>query len=436
MNKIKSYVSFLSIIAVMASTACSGPGKPNAYEPGSKSTKTGLSYVRNKRDANNEDFEVRDFKGMPEVPDMVYIEGGRMTLGSMQEDPLHLNNNIERTVTVSSFFMDQTEVANIHWLEYLHAHSHYNTDSSNTEAKAFYDGLLPDTTVWVEDLAYNDQYRDHYLRYPGFRFFPVVGVSWVQANEYSKWRTQVVNKRLALNSGDPEIEEVAENIYHYLPLPTEKEELESQQRLMKSISLETGVVLPSFRLPTEAEWDYAAQAMIGLQDVDEIYSERRIYPWDGHSLRNPYGEEMGNFMANFKRGRGDYAGIGGQPNDGAAITQEIFDNPPNDFMLYNMAGNVSEWVLDVYRPTSYEMVSGLNPVRRDGAKDPQADYNDMYGGVEDRTYISNKIRVYKGGSWKDSAYWLAVGTRRFLHEEDASSAIGFRCAMTYPGRNR
>jgi gliding motility-associated lipoprotein GldJ len=194
------------------------------------------------------------------------------------------------------------------------------------------------------------------------------------------------------------------------------------------IPLESGIVVPSYRLPTEAEWEYAAQALIGVQEYDENHSHRRLYPWDGHSTRNPYGDAMGTFMANFKRGRGDYAGIAGKLNDGAMTTDWVYSNPPNDYGLYNMAGNVSEWVEDIYRPLSFQDFEDLNPVRNSGFLDDQSwDY--IYDKHSYSTMIDNNVRVYKGGSWKDVAYWLSPGTRRYLEEDSATATIGFRCAM-------
>ena len=257
--------------------------------------------------------------------------------------------------------MDETEVANIHWLEYLF---YVQLDSS----RVFYESALPDTTVWARDLAYNDPYVDHYLRYPGFRFFPVVGVSWKQAVDYAGWRTAFVNARLADQAG---IELPAESAGGRIPL-------------------ETGVVLPDYRLPSEAEWEYAAQALIGTQWLDENQTHKRIYPWDGHSLRNPYGKQMGNFLANFKRGRGDYAGIAGKLNDGAMITTYIYDYPPNDFGLYNMSGNVNEWVFDVYRPLSYQDMEDLNPVRRDDFLDEY--FPETYKSVYEKQNRSSGLR--------------------------------------------
>ncbi|MFY0651547.1 MAG: gliding motility lipoprotein GldJ [Cyclobacteriaceae bacterium] len=402
--RLSNNACMISLLAFGIS-ACSligggGSGRPTSVSPGEYSSATGIEY-------NDEDggFQVNDFRGQPEGPNLRFIEGGRTVLGSFEEDVLNSRDNVERAVTVASFYMDETEVANIHWLEYLH---YVRLDSS----KEFYESALPDTTVWAKDLAYNDPYVDHYLRYPGFRFFPVVGVSWLQAQDYCDWRTITVNLKLA---EDAELEDysVAEG--------------GGNQR----IPLETGVVLPNYRLPTEAEWEYAAQALIGTQWLDENQTHRRLYPWDGHALRNPYGKKIGTFLANFKRGRGDYAGIAGKLNDGAMITTYIYDYPPNDFGLYNMAGNVNEWVQDVYRPLSFQDFDDLNPVRRDGFLDEE----DGYDASNFNSLITDRVRVYKGGSWADVAYWMSPGTRRYLEEDSSTSTIGFRCAMIRAGTN-
>ncbi len=377
-------------------------GYPTSEHPGQMSTATGLTY----NDEDNNGFMVNPYAGQPDGPNLVYIEGGRMVLGSFEEEIMTYRDNLERTVSVASFYMDETEVANIHWLEYLH---YLNVSDS---PRSVYEAALPDTTVWEGKLAFNDPYVDHYLRYPGFRYFPVVGVSWVQANDYSSWRTRAVNIQLAENAGE--------------------DYAETDGR----IPLESGIVLPNYRLPTEAEWEYAAQALIGTQWLDENQTHQRVYPWDGHALRNPYGKEMGYFLANFKRGRGDYAGIAGKLNDGALITSYIYENPPNDFGLYNIAGNVSEWVQDTYRPLSFQTFDDLNPIRRDGFLDDESDYHNAKKDPGSYTsLIDDDSRVYKGGSWKDVAYWMSPGTRRYLDKDSATATVGFRCAMIRAGSN-
>jgi sulfatase modifying factor 1 len=398
----------LTIVFLLAS--CATGSNPTERNPGNISTTTGLEYN------SDEGFQVLDFSGQPDGPNMVFIEGGRTVLGSFEEDIFNSRDNVERTVTVASFYMDETEVANIHWLEYLY---YVQLDSS----AEFYESALPDTTVWARDLAYNDPYVDHYLRYPGFRFFPVVGVSWRQAVDFCEWRTVVVNMKLAEKAGLDQ-------------MPAES----SGNR----IPLESGVVLPDYRLPSEAEWEYAAQALIGTQWNGEVQTHNRVYPWDGHALRNPYGREMGTFLANFKRGRGDYAGIAKKLNDGAMITQYIYEYETNDYGLYNMAGNVNEWVFDVYRPLSFQDMEDLNPVRRSsedlvGRSTTDPNLDDPASGYDFQSFnslISDKTRVYKGGSWKDMAYWLSPGTRRFLDQDSSTATIGFRCAMIRAGVNK
>jgi formylglycine-generating enzyme len=404
--KVLKSLTLLAVIAFFTSS-CSllgigkGGKKPNAVNPGQMSTATGLEYSE---ETGQGQYAVPDFKGQPPAPNTVFIEGGRAVMGSFEEDVMTSRDNVERTVSVASFYMDETEIANIHWLEYMF---YLGKDSSQDALNA----ARPDSNVWVGKLAFNDPYVEHYLNYPGFRYFPVVGIDWVQANKYAEWRTAAVNAGLAAKSG--------------LTLPEGSK-----------VPLSSGVVLPNYRLPTEAEWEYAAQALIGTQWLEEMQTHQRIYPWDGHALRNPYGKQMGYFLANFKRGRGDYAGIAGRLNDGALITSYIYEFPPNDYGLYNMAGNVSEWVMDIYRPLSFKDFDDLNPIRRDGYLDKESDYNNITKSPTGYTsLITDKARVYKGGSWKDVAYWMSPGTRRYLDQDSATATIGFRCAMINAGSN-
>src|SRR5690606_38566829 len=151
--------------------------------------------------------------------------------------------------------------------------------------------------------------------------------------------------------------------------------------------------------------------------------------------RNPYGKQMGYMLANFKRGRGDYAGIAGRLNDGALNTSYIYEFPPNDYGLYNMAGNVSEWVQDVYRPMSYQDFDDLNPIRQHGCHDCQRNYDRHYehNPQSSTARITDRARGYKGGGWKGVAYWMSPGTRPYLDHDSATAPIGFRCAINRAG---
>ncbi|HEX9957333.1 MAG TPA: SUMF1/EgtB/PvdO family nonheme iron enzyme, partial [Fibrella sp.] len=416
------------LLATAAMMACK-PKHPTSIKPGKTSTATGIAYNQ------KEGFQVKKFSGPKVGPNLAFVEGGRFTLGALEEDVVNSRDNTERTVSIQSFYMDETEIANIHYLEYLDA---IRRDSS----EEVYSRALPDTSVWANPLSFNDSYVTQYLRYPSFRYYPVVGVSWVQANDYAVWRSSAVNadlykkgsstgkksgKGLSLkrkSKQDPAAEAPAAETVQGAETATATAAVKP--------SLESGLILPDYRLPTEAEWEYAAKALIGTQYVDENQSNQRIYPWDGSSVRNPKkGRKQGQMLANFKRGRGDYAGIAGRSNDGAIITQQIYAYPANDFGLYNMAGNVNEWVYDVYRPLSFQVENDLNPIRRNGYLDESKNYDTK----NNNSIINDKIRVYKGGSWSDVAYWLAPGTRRFMDQDSATATIGFRCAMIGVGRN-
>ncbi|MEQ5790424.1 gliding motility lipoprotein GldK [Muricauda sp. NFXS6] len=215
--------------------------------------------------------------------------------------------------------------------------------------------IYPDTTVWIKDFeySYNEPMHNDYFWHDAYSDYPVVGVNWMQAKAFCNWRTKFKN--------------------------------DDQKSRGKQF-------VNQFRLPTEAEWEYAARGGI----------EGGSYPWGG-----PYViSDTGCFMANFKPQRGDYAA------DAALYTVEAKSFEPNDYNLYNMAGNVSEWTNSSFDPGAYEYLSTMNP--NIGSQD-------------------NKRKVIRGGSWKDVAYFLQVSTRDYEYQDSARSYIGFRTVQDYMG---
>jgi len=324
-----------------------------------RSNVTGWNY----NDPDNGGFEVVPYEEQETGPGLVFIEGGTFTMGRVEQDVNYDWNNQPRRVTVSSFYMDETEVRNLDYLEYL-----YWTDRVfQADYPEIFVSALPDTLVWREKLAYNEPYVQYYLRHPSYRDYPVVGVNWLQACNFCSWRSDRVNEFILIREGvldfaPDQVNEATFNTDHYLAgtkannpyvgnvvqnipslNPTGPED--------RMVRMEDGILLPKYRLPTEAEWEYAAYGLIG-NTIGERITDRRLYPWNGHAVRNPDERYIGQMQANFKRSNGDNMGTAGMLNDAADITAPVYSYWPNDYGLYNMAGNVSEWVLDVYRPLS------------------------------------------------------------------------------------
>nr|WP_298659440.1 gliding motility lipoprotein GldK [uncultured Flavobacterium sp.] len=216
--------------------------------------------------------------------------------------------------------------------------------------------VYPDTTVWIKDwsYSYNEPMHNDYFWHQAYAEYPVVGVNWNQARAFCAWRTMYKNAYVKKLKGRDQVN--------------------------------------SFRLPSEAEWEYAARGGV----------ESGTYPWGGPYAKN----DRGCFLANFKPNRGDYAA------DGALYTVEAKSFEPNDFNLYNMAGNVSEWTQSSYDAGAYEFVSTMNPNVAD---------------------MKNQRKVIRGGSWKDVAFFLQVSTRDFEYGDSARSYIGFRTVQDYMG---
>jgi gliding motility-associated lipoprotein GldJ len=505
------------------------------------------------------------YKGQPTPPGMVLVEGGTFTMGHVQDDVMFDWNTTPVKMQVRSFYMDEAEVTNreyrlfLNWMEKVYP-------PNNDNYRNIYTSVLPDTLVWRNTLGENELLTETYLRHPEYNDYPVVGISWIQANEYCKWRTNMVNEKILMDKGilNPlfEIDSLKVegknrfDTYVYLADPTKLFDGDSTiykkglpdvrpkkkgrgrgTRAKKTkrgrrgskgaftgrhVKVADGILTQDFRLPTEVEWEYAAKALVENREYNTLKG-RKKYAWNGAYTKNKTKRGRGDQLANFKMGKGDYSGLSGWSNDGADITIAVRSYKANAYGLYDMTGNVAEWVSDVYRPivdndandfnyyrgNSYAkkmidengkvVMVDLNTVQYDTLDNGLIRAKDLPGSLkyipitksdafmrdnyeksynvdskdgdvastreyfidEDEletkprmynhpeipkeigesgyrrqvydtkirnTLISDKTRVYKGGSWADRAYWLDPAQRRYLPQYMATNFIGFRCA--------
>lgn len=380
------FILGLMFISSLLFTSCTKEQSPT----------TGWNY----NDPDNGGFQVTPYEEQETGPNLVLIEGGTFVMGRTEQDVHYDWNNQPRRTTVPSFYLDMTEVRNLDYLEYLYWLGRvYSDDNPRIIQKA-----LPDTLVWRSKLAYNEPYVDYYLRHPAYRDYPVVGINWLQARDYCSWRTDRVNEFILVEIGVLDYQETPTSDNHfnteaYLVPGIQGIGEETEHQLVdispnggefRRARMEDGILLPKYRLPTEAEWEYAALGLIGNTMYERVV-ERRIYPWNGHITRTDAPGNYGDMVANFKRGRGDYMGVAGNLNDAASVTAPVYAYWPNDYGLYNMAGNVAEWVMDVYRPLSHEDMDDFNSFRGNVYK---TYVRDNTGAIADKLY--NTIYDYDG----------------------------------------
>lgn len=397
----KTYTNlFISVLIIALLSSCSSSKRRSNVSQGTgldiNSSRGGFQYETN-------------YKGQEAGPGLVFVPGGTFVKGRVQDDVMRDWNNTPVRVQVRSFYMDETEVTNLMYNEYLDWLERVYKNQGDAYSNV-YTAALPDTMVWRSPLGFNEDMVNNYLRHPSFQDYPVVGVTWQQATKYAKWRTERVNEGLLEREGYIEkgvslqIDSISPgnefNTQTYLRAPDKVyggniadvagRNAQPRSRDVDSTELdfvkrEKGLLLPEYRLPTEAEWEYAALGLSELREYNS-YRGKKKYPWSGDSTRSTKRRTEGDQLANFKQGKGDYSGVAGWSSDNADITAPVRAFPANSFGLYGMGGNVAEWVADVYRPIINSDVSDMSYYRGNLYTKPVI-------GEDGKTVVVNEIEI-------------------------------------------
>lgn len=548
-------LAILLVAGSIAISSCTGHGSGRKKGGGTKKFTSTTGWKPN--DQKGWFFAGKKKPKVKAWPGMVFIEGGSFTMGLVKDDVMHDWNNTPKRMQVRSFYMGETEITNYQYREYL-TWLKVVFPPEEKQYKHIYEGSLPDPEVFNNKLSRNDFDNETYLFSSEFSYYPVVGVTWLQASNYCEWLTDRANEKALMDKGVLGKDYYSNEEYNYgtkyfdaesyknsdsnvseaidtVRLNKSNQIKTTNQRVVKANRSTNALEVTPFRLPTEVEWEYAALAL----PADREYNEYKGKSVVQNELRGKKGRDRGQYMANFKPGRGDYSGIGGYGNDGSAITSDVKKFHSNEFGLYGMYGNVAEWTADVYRPIIDDEANDFNYFRgnvykskidnsnggfekfeddiqfdtinsgslvyqalpgkykkqieedninyRDGDRmsslNPRAEEDmdfgtvaldslgnpvesagagvmarvesttkEMYNAPARKFYVdergriilekddnmrtsnvSDEVRVVKGGSWKDPIYWLDPGQRRFLHQAEATSWIGFRVAQDYQG---